>query len=145
MVKELPSISGHRLFRDGPLLVYRQHETFSLDDAKASTVVYSQVIAEDGYLLLLLDFREGGGADAEVRRHLAHWGKDNADRLCIAAVGGNFVLRTTLTLVLTAAKVLGGQQPTVQFFGSEDDARAWLAAQGANLAAALRQSQASKP
>lgn len=132
-MRELAPISGHRLFQDGPLLVYRQHENFTLPDAQASTAIYSDVIAKEGYLLLLLDFRHGGSADGDVRRHLAHFGKEHADRLCIAAVGGNFVLRTTLTLVLTAAKVLGGRQPTVQFFGNEEDALAWLAASGANL------------
>lgn len=139
-MRELAPISGHRLFQDGPLLVYRQHENFTLGDAQASTAVYSQVIAADGYLLLLLDFRHGGSADAEVRRHLAHWGKENADRLCIAALGGNFMLRTTLTLVLTAAKVMGGKQPQVQFFGNEEDALAWLASCGANLSIALHSS-----
>ena len=121
-MKELAPISMHRLFREGPLLVFEQHTFFSLTDAQAATAIYSQVIAEEGYLLLLIDFRLGGAADADVRRHLAHWGKENAAHFCIAAVGGNFVLRTTLTLILTAARMLDGRALSVQFFSAMDAA-----------------------
>ena len=47
-MRELAPISGHRLFQDGPLLVYRQHENFTLPDAQASTAIYSDVIAKEG-------------------------------------------------------------------------------------------------
>lgn len=143
-MKELATISSHRLFRDGALLLYEQHESFSLADAQAATAVYSQVIAEEGYLLLLLDFRQGGGADASVRRHLAHWGKANVGRFCIAAVGGNFVLRTTLTLVLTAVRLLGGSQPDLQFFPTLDAGREWLASRREGLSAARRSAQSTQ-
>ena len=65
MVKELPSISRHRLFRDGPLLVYRQHETFSLDDAKSSTVVYSQVIKGAEYMTIAAELEEHAGEELQ--------------------------------------------------------------------------------
>jgi hypothetical protein len=141
-VRELAPVSKHRLFRDGPLLFYEQHEFFTLADAQTSTVLYTQIIEEEGYLLLLLDFRKGGAVDADVRRHLAHWAKANAEHCCIAAVGGNFVLRTTLTLVLTAARVLGGRQLQVQFFSTTEAGQTWLAARGASLAAAQRKAPA---
>ncbi|MFO0573441.1 MAG: hypothetical protein U1A78_05555 [Polyangia bacterium] len=139
-------ISAHRLFRDGPLLVFEQDRSFALADAQAATAVYSQIIEEEGYLLLLLDFRRSSAADAEVRRHLAHWSKDRAARLCIAAVGGNFFLRTTLTLIVTAARLLGGRPLSVQFLATPEAAQAWLQQRGPVLAAALRrQAAASSP
>lgn len=145
-MKELTPISAHRLFRDGPLLVFEQERSFTLADAQAATAVYSHVIAEEGYLLLLLDFRRGSAADAEVRRHLAHWSKDHLARLCIAAVGGNFFLRTTLTLIVTAARLLGGRPLGVQFLATPEAAQAWLQQRGPVLAAALRrQASASSP
>lgn len=145
-MRELAPISAHRLFRDGPLLVFEQERSFTLADAEAATEVYSQVIAEEGYLLLLIDFRRGSAADADVRRHLAHWSKDHAARLCIAAVGGNFFLRTTLTLILTAARLLGGRPLTVQFTATPEAGQAWLQQRGPGLAASLRrQASASNP
>jgi hypothetical protein len=127
------------------LLVYEQNGRFSLADAQAAVVLYSQIIAEEGYLLLLLDFTGGGTVDPEVRRQLALWGKDNSEHLCIAAVGGNFVLRTTLTLVLTAMRVLGGRQPEMQFFAAREAAQAWLGTCSKKLAAELRAAAAPPP
>lgn len=132
-VEELAPIATHRLFRDGPLLIYEHHELFTLADAEASTVVYSKILEEEGFLLLLLDFRSGGAVDGAVRSHLAEWGKSNTEHFSIAAVGGNFLLRTTLTLVLTAVRVLGGRQPDVQFFATLEAGKAWLATRAAIL------------
>lgn len=128
---EILPIGPHRIFQAGPLLMFQHHGNFLLSEATLATELYSKVIADHGYLLLLLDFTHSGDVDPRTRRHLVIWGRANAERTCIAVFGGNLVFRTTFTLIMKAIRLLGVttlQAKTCSEFG---DALAWLKDRGA--------------
>lgn len=132
---EIAKIANHRVFRQGPLILFEQSGNFELEHAQKATAIYSQVIAEDGFVLILLDFTHSGITAPGSRKHLAHWGKENSQQVCIGAVGGTFMVRTTLMLLVTAIKLLSGSQPEVSFFGTREQAGAWLELQRQRLTA----------
>lgn len=144
-MKELSPIDNHRLFQEGPLLVFESHGDFLLKQAVRVTAVYSEIIKQHGYLLLLLDMSHSGKTDPRTRRHMADWGGQHADRLCIAAVSSNVVFRTMFTLVITAMRMLGGRQPETSFFAERAQAMAWLAAQGASFVSRYAAKAANPP
>lgn len=132
-MQEIASFAGHRIWREGPLILFDQGSPFTLEHAERATELYSQIIGEEGIVLILLDFHRAGSIDPETRKHLAYWGKTNSGCVCIAAVGGSFMVRTTLTLVVTAVKLLSGNQPEVGFFATREQATAWLHSQVPHL------------
>lgn len=128
-MQELDSINGHRLFRDGPLLIFENHGNFSLAEAERATAVYSQIIQEEGYLQLILDISDSHEVDGRTRKHLADWGKVHSAQATVAAVGGNLVFRTTFSLLINAIRLISEQPLRVHFCRDRSEARTWLAAQ----------------
>lgn len=127
MIERTP-VGSHRLFQDGALLVFENHGTFALPEATQATMVYSEIIEQHGYLLLLLDFTHAGDVDPKSRRHLVEWGKQNVHRSCMAAFGGNIVFRTTFRLIINAIRLLSSQPLTARFCSDRAEAQAWLKA-----------------
>jgi hypothetical protein len=123
---ERTPVGRHRLFQDGPILLFEHQGDFEFLDATQATAVYAEIIQQYGYLLLILDFTHGGDLDPKSRRLLVDWGKQNVHRLCIAAFGGNIVFRTTFRLVINAIRILSSQALTAQFCSDFAEALAWL-------------------
>jgi len=133
---ERTPIGRHRLFQDGPILLFENQGDFSFPDAAQATAVYSEIIQQHGYLLLLLDFTHAGNVDLQSRRHLVEWGKQYVDRSCIAVFGGNIVFRTTFRLVINAIRMLSEQPLTARFCNNQAEALAWLKSCKARFAGA---------
>lgn len=123
---EISPIGPHRLFRAGPILMFRHHGNFMLAEAAVATALYSQIIADHGYLLLLLDFTHAGEVDPKTRRHLIQWGNAHAERTFIAVFGSNLVFRTTFTLIVNAIRLIGSTPLRAKAFSERHDALAWL-------------------
>lgn len=62
----------------------------------------------------------------ECRKLIAEWGRDHTMTLSII-VGASFAMRTLLSMVARAQKLLGGKATEVEFAASEADARAMIA------------------
>ena len=123
---ERPSIDSHRLWQRGPLLIFENHGDFRLAQVQQVTAACDEILAAEGLLLLLLDFSDLGQLELSTRRHLAQWAKDRVEHLCIAAVDGSTLFRTTLTLVLGAVRVLTGRSIPAQSCRDRVEALAWL-------------------
>ena len=123
---ERTPVGRHRLFQDGPVLLFEHQGNFDLLDAEQATAVYAEIIQQYGYLLLILDFTKGGELDPKSRRHLVDWGKQNVHHTYIAAFGGNIVFRTTFRLVINAVRLLSSQVLTAQFCSDSAEALTWL-------------------
>lgn len=122
----------HRLFQDGPILMFQNQGDFLHQEAVAATRLYSKIIQEHGYLLLLLDFSHSGGVEPKTRRHLVDWGKQNAAQICIAVFGSNVVFRTTFTLVINAIRLIGSSAIRAKACADPSEALAWLKSCGAS-------------
>jgi len=140
-MRERPAIDSHRLWQHGPLLLFENHGDFTLSHAERVTGVYEEVVASEGFLLLLLDLADSGQIEPSTRRHMAQWAKTFVDRICIAVVDGSVVLRTTYTLIMAAARVLSGQAVRTLACRDRATAYAWLQEQHAELQSRL----ANKP
>ncbi len=123
---EISPIGPHQLFREGPILMFRHHGNFMLAEATLATALYSKIIADHGYLLLLLDFTHSGDVDPKTRRHLVDWGKAHAERTCIAVFGSNLVFRTTFTLIVNAIRLIGSTPLRAKACSEPHEALAWL-------------------
>lgn len=130
---EISPIGPHRLFQDGPILMFRHHGNFMLSEATLATTLYSRVISDHGYLLLLLDFTHSGDVDPKTRRHLVDWGKAHAERTCIAVFGSNLVFRTTFTLIVNAIRLLSSTPLQAKACSERHEALAWLKDCGAGF------------
>ncbi len=64
-MRERPAIDSHRLWQHGPLLLFENHGDFTLSHAERVTGVYEEVVASEGFLLLLLDLADPCGPRSE--------------------------------------------------------------------------------
>lgn len=128
-MRTLDPIGQHLLFRDGPLLIFENHGSLTLEDAEQATLLYSKIIKEEGYLRLLLDNTDSAEIDGRTRKHLAVWGKANSAQFAMATVGGNIAFRTTFTLIINAIRLLIAKPLRVRLCADRQEALSWLAAQ----------------
>ena len=128
-MKERLPIDSHRLWQEGPLLIFENRGDFTLAQAQQATAVYEEVLKAEGLLLLLLDLTDSGSVDPETRRHLVQWGRLHADQICIATVGGGIVFRTTFTLIMSAVRMLAGSPIRTKACAGRSLAVEWLTQQ----------------
>ncbi len=76
-------------------------------------------------LYLLRDARCGGLVTAEVRQYIANKLEDSRF-IAIATYGSSFQTKTVFSNMNRAIRVKRPNEVTVEFFSSENDARAWL-------------------
>ena len=128
-MQTLDPIGQHKLFREGPLLIFENHGNFSLEDAEKATVLYSAIIKEESFLHLLVDNTDSVEIDGRTRKHLANWGKAHFGQIALAIVGGNIAFRTTFTLIINAIRLLSSMPLRVRLCADRQEALAWLAVQ----------------
>lgn len=79
-------------------------------------------------VLLLADAHHLGAFPASTRKVVAE--EMRSTRVdAVAIIGVNFSLRVVLTLLAKGVQIVTGRPYPQQFFGTEDEARAWLLAQ----------------
>ena len=115
-------IANHRVFRQGPLILFDQSGNFELEHAQSDGDLFPG--HRRGWLLCssCSTLPSGERRAKGSRKHLAHWA-ENSQQVCIGAVGGTFMVRTTLMLLVTTIKLLSGSQPEVSFFGTREASR----------------------
>ncbi len=131
-------IGPHSYRAEGTWVQWKPRGTVGLTDAQALTALYAERLAQNGRLLLLVDLSELDKALPEARKHLVGWLKStgNGARMAVAPFGANLFAATMATLLLGAARGLGGFAPRVKICTDQATARAWLAEQERSLAAA---------
>lgn len=77
-------------------------------------------------LYVLRDARNGGEVTAQARRFIARQ-VDIARVAAIVTFGASFHGRTIITMLNKAMRLFNKNAPTVVFFDSEAEARAWIA------------------
>ena len=124
-------IGPHSYRAEGTWVQWKPRGIVSLTDAQALTVLYGERIALHGRLLLLVDLSELDKALPEARKHLVGWLKatGNGARMAVAPFGANLFAATMATLLLGAARGLGGYAPRVKICADQATARAWLTEQ----------------
>lgn len=124
-------IGRHSYRIEGAWITWKPRGAVGLSDAQTLTVLYGELIARHGRLLLLVDLAELSRAAPETRRHFVDWLKatGNGARMAIAPFGANFIAAAIATLLASAARHLGGYAPRVKICTDRAVARTWLTEQ----------------
>lgn len=131
-------IGPHSYRIEGTWVLWKPRGIVGLSDAQALTVLYAERIAQHDRMLLLVDLSDLDKALPEARKHLVGWLKatGNGARMAIAPFGANLFAATMATLLLGAARGLGGYAPRVKICADQATARAWLTEQERILSSA---------
>lgn len=104
----------------------------SLAETRAITVIQEEILAKNGHLFAITNLDKAGRFSPEGRRHLAAWNKKFAVS-GVAQYGGSRVAQVMAILMLGAIRAFGGNVPEMKYVNSEDEGRAWIAAQRRKL------------
>jgi len=121
------TIGRHDLRRQGDLVALYVHGSLTMPDLQQLREVLVEVMGEVGHCFLTADLSGATSVNADARKYMAEWSKQNTDWVAGTAVFGvNFAMRAVLTLTLNAIKLLGTQQVDFAFVKDEADATRWI-------------------
>lgn len=127
LMREQRPFGKHELYVEDDLLCIATHGTLTEQEMRMVIAVVEELIERHGRVLVLADHREAGSFEPEARRFGANWAVGKPV-LGIAMYNVTLVSRTLFSMVLKATNVIRKQPLPFDFFGSESDAREWLAA-----------------
>lgn len=125
-MREQRPYGKHELYIEGDIITTIVHGQLTIAELHIFTGVAEEVIARQGYCLLLADNTDSGGIDAAARRYSAQW-SIGKPVIGIAMYNAGLMARTVFSLVLKAANIIRKQTLPFEFFKTETEARDWLA------------------
>lgn len=128
-------IGPHPVEREGDILVVHWLGKATLGSVTQVYERIEQLIAEQGYALVLYDMRQTEQPNSDTRQWIGRWArKQEPGTLAVAAYGMSAPLRAMMHLVYHAIEIFQGTQAMRrQLFGEEVQARSWLAVQRAQI------------
>lgn len=121
------SIGSHVVLVEEELVTLRLHGALSLEEMRAVTGIIDEVIARVGRCGVLGDLRALTQVTPEARRFAGSW--TNVD-FCYATgvFGASLPLRTIVSLLSRAIELFRKrpQRGALQFWKTEEEARAWV-------------------
>lgn len=130
---EIRTSTGHTLHFEDDLTVVQFNGDLTLSDAEQLCEIYEQALQRLGYLLLLVDIDGAAGASSEARRKLVLWAQPHGSAISAGVYGGSILVRSFMKLMNGAVRLLSGKQSSLEFFGSEAEARRFLMIERARL------------
>ena len=131
---EWQAIGNQRVRVEGDTVFSRWSGSPSMAEIQGYHAVLERVIAEKGRVFCLIDMANTHHPPPEARQWLTEWSR----RFHIDAIAGfraSFAVRVASTLILRAIRFFKGSALIMEFFETEAEARAFLAAERARLAA----------
>jgi sugar/nucleoside kinase (ribokinase family) len=117
------SIGQHDLRRQGDLVRLDFHGPITVSDIQQLREVLVEVKGESGRCFIIADMSGATAIDAETRKYMADWGRQNTEWIAGSAVHGvSFAMRVLLTLTLKAIRIVRKRRVEVEFV--RDDAEA---------------------
>jgi hypothetical protein len=101
--------------------------TITVEEIKELFAFYDRIIAEHGHLCVLGDMQQSYTIDPMGRRFCLEWARLHGPHYHLAVLGGSRPIRTILTLLLGAIRILTGRYAAVVLFETAEEARRWLA------------------
>jgi hypothetical protein len=121
-------LGTHTVVLEGDMLISCVRGDFMAEDANAYFRLVDQVLAEHGQYFMLVDMSRADTIPAETRRISAEFGKKHP-AAGIAVWGSNVAVRVLFTLVVRTVNLFQKNPSPIAFVASEQEARAWVAAQ----------------
>jgi hypothetical protein len=124
----LVQIGAHTIEVEGDMLTLRVRGDFIAEEMAPYFRLVEQVLAEHGRYFMLVDMRSADTIPAETRRLSAEFGKKHP-AAGLAVWGSNVAVRVLFTLILRTISLFQKAAVPIAFVASEQEARAWVAAQ----------------
>ena len=126
MEKSPPRQLGlHTVTQDGDLLFIILRGPLELGEAQTFHGLVADALRQYGHAYVLADCSRGDSLSAETRRWIADWNRRH--RIDgVAIFGANLFMRTMVTLVLNAIRLIGQRGVPAVLTKTEAEARAWL-------------------
>lgn len=119
-------LGTHRWRFVRPILSMEIAGDFTVADFDAYVATYRKLWTVERNFGLLANAAGMNGTYPEVRRRIVKELPSDGPAIPIAVLGASLTMRTVLTLVSNAHRLLFGDQPSIGFFANEPAARAWL-------------------
>jgi hypothetical protein len=122
-------VGRHIVTREGPITRVAIYGEITYDNIQKFLSEYEAMIDEQGFVLIMMEMREGGEMAMPGRRLATEWGSKQSERVRSAIFGASFFLRTGIELLNRAAFLMTGNAPKITFVRTYEEARAWLLAE----------------
>jgi len=109
------------------LIIYMRGD-FTAEETVAYLPLVEQVLAEHGRFFMLVDMNRANTIPPETRRISSEFGRKHPPA-GMAVWGSNVAVRVLLTLMLRTISLFRKDAVPIAFVASEQEARAWVAAQ----------------
>lgn len=131
-------VGKHELRVDGDVVFARAVGEISWEETEILLSHLQQVERQYGYAFEVVDGSKGGGMSAAARRKNAEWHRTHHIRIELVVFGAGLLLRTLLTLLTNAFRLLDNRKIIPHFVASEAEAWAWVEQRRAQLQAEKR-------
>lgn len=121
----------HRFCEDGEIIRWELHGPLDPEECREVLAFSANAAKTRGYGLRLIDSRDAGPVPAETRRFLAEWGSSHTPHVSTALFGASTLMRLVGTLLVRGIRLVNSRVAPTEFFATESEARAWLAAEKA--------------
>lgn len=120
------------LWVDTDLLFLRAQGAMQRSEADEVLRYMQQMRAEHGAYFLLVDLRAAGGIPSQLRRYVVERAHSFLPAAA-AAFGAPMIPRGVTALLIGAFNLFSKQRPNMRIFGSESEARDWMASERKRL------------
>ncbi|HZF47336.1 MAG TPA: STAS/SEC14 domain-containing protein [Polyangiaceae bacterium] len=131
---EWQAIGNQRVRVEGDTVFSRWSGSPSMAEIQGYHAVLERVLAEAGKVYCLIDMRNSERPSPEARQWMTGWAR-RFQVTALAGFGANFAMRTVATLMSRAVRFFKSDMPVMEFFETEAEARVYLAAERARIAA----------
>lgn len=114
----------HSFYLRDDVLFWDAHGLMTVPDLKVMFEERMAVQRQHGHVFLLLNAQALGSTPAESRRYAVEFKPDPPIRGAVVLFGAGLIVRTAVSLVLGAARLLGRRDLRTVFFVA-DEAEAW--------------------
>jgi hypothetical protein len=132
------AVGKHQYYLQDDLLVVQVHGVLELADAQWLLTTLFDLVQRYGYSLLLADVHQGMSIPPHVRKWIGQWhNSHSATDGSAVVVGAGRMIRTLLTMINSAVRLLGLPTGDLAFAKSEADGWAVIAERRAGWQARL--------
>lgn len=129
------AVGKHRMRIQGDVVFARTRGEVTGDEVVALLDHMKKVEREYGYVFEIVDASVGGSMSAEARRQNAEWHKQHHIHIELVVFGAGLLIRTMITLLANAFRLMGSRQISPSFVATEAEAWAWVERRRAELQA----------
>jgi len=114
----------HRFYLRDDVLFWECHGPTNLQDVVVLLDMRTALLRRYGHVFLLVDAHDHGGIPAESRRYAAKFRSDRPSPGVVVVFGAGLVVRTAVSLIISAAKLFHRDNSRELFF-ADNEAEAW--------------------